>query len=107
MKGGWLALIPLAAIAVSVLISACTTNQEQPPMENKSGECSSDADCAKAGCSGQLCVPEGSASGTITTCEYKEEYDCRKLTSCGCAQGRCAWAATSEYELCMDSIKNK
>ncbi len=70
-------------------------------------ECAGDADCAAAGCSGQLCVKADGADNVITTCEYRAEYDCLKLTSCGCNEGRCAWEATEEYESCLEGIKNK
>ncbi len=108
MNDRLIALSSITVILIAILlISACTPEQEQPPQENKSGECSSDADCITNGCSGQLCVPESKASGIITTCEYKEEYRCLKLTNCGCVEGKCAWATTEEYESCITDIKNK
>lgn len=66
-------------------------------------ECSSDVDCFTAGCSAQLCVPE-SQKGTITTCEMRPEYECLKYTSCGCNEGKCGWAQTSNYTSCISQL---
>lgn len=104
----------LAAVVAAVLIAAgCQSGTETAgnaaPGDGSSAEaeCSADSDCAKAGCSGQLCVQASEAAGIITTCEYKEEYGCLKLTSCGCDEGRCAWAATDEYETCLEKTKRQ
>ncbi len=89
------------AIAAAFIIAGC-----QPTGNGgTAAECSTDADCAKAGCSGQLCVPAGKASDIITTCEYKEEYGCLKLTSCGCNEGRCEWEQTDDYASCLEDIQ--
>ncbi len=45
-------------------------------------------------------------SDIITTCEYKEEYGCLKLTSCGCNEGRCGWAANANYSECIEHISS-
>lgn len=71
-----------------------------------SAECNSDAECFKAGCSGQLCVPE-SGKGTITTCEWKEEYGCLALTGCGCVNGKCAWKENENYSACLLNLKTR
>jgi eight-cysteine-cluster-containing protein len=63
-------------------------------------ECTKDSDCAKAGCSGQLCVPL-SRENMTTTCEMRPEYSCLNLTSCGCVQGKCGWAQNSNYTGCV------
>lgn len=104
----------LVAVAAAVLIvagcqSGTDTASNATPDDGSSvkAECDNDSDCATAGCSGQLCVKADGAANIITTCEYKEEYGCLKLTSCGCNEGRCAWATTKEYESCTNGIKNK
>ena len=66
-------------------------------------ECDSDADCAAAGCSMQLCVPRSKVD-VITTCEWRSEYDCLRLTQCGCAAGRCAWQKSDAYRQCMENV---
>ncbi|MEK6837641.1 MAG: eight-cysteine-cluster domain-containing protein [Nanoarchaeota archaeon] len=104
-----------AFLIVAVLvIAACAPQQPLQPQENKSddktaaeAECGSDSDCGIGGCSGQVCATAEKASGLITTCEYREEYSCLKLTSCGCVQGRCAWKENAEYKACVEKIKAK
>jgi eight-cysteine-cluster-containing protein len=53
------------------------------------GECVSDADCQKAGCSGEVCVAVPQAAGMMTTCEIRPCY--AALDSCGCQEGLCRW----------------
>jgi eight-cysteine-cluster-containing protein len=65
-------------------------------------ECSSDADCAPTGCSGQVCA----AQPVTTTCEFREEYACFQdpaLTRCGCDGGRCGFDQTPELAACLDA----
>ncbi|WP_148883109.1 CGP-CTERM-anchored Cys-rich protein [Thermococcus aciditolerans] len=49
-------------------------------------ECTSDADCATGGCSGEVCAPKKEAREIVTPCVYKPWYDCLSLTSCGCVR---------------------
>src|SRR3989344_636877 len=60
-------------------------------------DCSIDADCAAGGCSGQICGKKDAVKDIITTCEFKEEYGCLKLTSCGCENKKCMWKENKEY----------
>lgn len=57
--------------------------------------------CVTGGCSGELCVPEGSDAGS--DCVYLDWYDCLKLSQCGTfgENGTCGWALTDEFEACM------
>ena len=64
--------------------------------------CSTDVDCATAGCSGQLCVNAQHGKDIVTTCEYRSAYDCLKLTSCGCSESVCQFAKTEEYQGCIE-----
>nr|MBI4156676.1 eight-cysteine-cluster domain-containing protein [Candidatus Woesearchaeota archaeon] len=80
-----------------VLITSCT-------LQNNQVECNSDSDCAPAGCSSQLCVQKEKASEIITTCEYKQEYECLKLTNCGCINNKCSWKENQEYKECIDNL---
>lgn len=68
----------------------------------RQAECSSDSECSTAGCSGQICTTKEKANDIITTCEYKAEYDCYKLTSCGCANGKCNWVVTQDFSKCLE-----
>ncbi len=68
--------------------------------------CTSDADCFRAGCSGELCVSE-EMRDVITTCEYRAEYACLKFTNCGCIDGVCGWALNKNYTKCLSEIKTR
>lgn len=82
--------------------------QETKPSPDPSpDECTSDSDCGIGGCSGQVCTAASEAAGLITTCEYREEYGCYKLTSCGCVNGRCAWRESAEFKGCVDAARSQ
>jgi eight-cysteine-cluster-containing protein len=53
------------------------------------GECVSDADCARAGCSSEVCVAAARKAEAVTTCEILPCFDV--LASCGCVDGQCSW----------------
>jgi len=53
------------------------------------GECSSDTDCARAGCSSEVCVAAVRKAEAITTCEILPCFEV--LASCGCVDGQCSW----------------
>lgn len=60
--------------------------------------------CKPAGCSSQLCVDESIADDTVTTCEYRMEYACTKLTVCERQlNGECGWTETSSYIQCLEN----
>lgn len=115
MKFNLFALATLV-VAAAIVVAGCKPQIEpkepqlppQPPRqpENITAECTSDSDCSVGGCSGQVCTTTGEAKGLITTCEYREEYGCLKLTSCGCAGGKCAWKETPELKSCLDAAKS-
>jgi len=55
------------------------------------GECKSDADCVRDGCSGEVCrsVHE---EAIFTPCVWKECFDTERYrVKCGCVNGRCQW----------------
>ncbi|MBI2549690.1 eight-cysteine-cluster domain-containing protein [Candidatus Woesearchaeota archaeon] len=114
MKVGFFFII-VAVLAAVVMFAGCKTQtdgkqpplQPQPPKENVTVECSSDSDCGVGGCSGQVCTAASEAAGVITTCEYRAEYDCLKLTSCGCVEGKCAWKETAGYMGCLDKLNSQ
>ncbi|MBI2137359.1 eight-cysteine-cluster domain-containing protein [Candidatus Woesearchaeota archaeon] len=93
-----------ALLLLAAIVTAACQTQPQPLQANDSAECLTDADCATAGCSGELCVKAEDADDTITTCEYKEEYACLKQTNCGCNEGKCGWKETTEYAKCIADI---
>lgn len=53
------------------------------------GECTTDADCARAGCSQEVCVTRAAAAEVMTTCEVLPCF--RVLDACGCHDGTCSW----------------
>ncbi len=63
--------------------------------------------CVAGGCSGQLCIEEGSNSG-ITTCEWREEYACYRNAECRRqSNGQCGWTQTSTLTQCIANAQNQ
>jgi eight-cysteine-cluster-containing protein len=59
--------------------------------EDKPGECQSDSDCQKSGCSSELCISTTQAAqGIMSTCEVRPCFEV--LSSCGCEAGVCSWS---------------
>jgi eight-cysteine-cluster-containing protein len=78
--------LPIADPAAAY--ARCQTRVEGP---SNAGECTTDDDCARVGCSSELCVSkETAASGLMTTCEVLPCFSV--LDSCGCVEGMCSWA---------------
>lgn len=75
-----------AIFAPRAIYAACRDRVELP---EAAGECTSDADCVRAGCGSELCVSAASAKDLVSTCELP---DCLSvLDTCGCNQGLCTW----------------
>jgi|TARA_Y100000310_G_scaffold345778_1_gene469727 eight-cysteine-cluster-containing protein len=87
-----------------ILVIGCTNIQDTPKIDNV--ECSMDSDCSIGGCSGQICGVKGEVENIITTCEYKEEYGCYKLTNCDCTNNKCNWVENNEFNSCLDEFSN-
>lgn len=68
-------------------------------------ECTTDLDCATGGCSGQICGLKEKVKDIITTCEWREEYGCLRLTNCRCINDKCQWEENSAYKNCIDNLK--
>jgi len=76
--------------------AAAKTNSEmyaecQARVEGKEAdaECTTDADCTKAGCSSEVCVTTAAAEGLTTACDIQPCFEV--LDTCGCNEGRCNW----------------
>lgn len=96
-------------LVILILVVGCTKQEviEEPEEEQPSeGECEIDANCATAGCSGQLCLPKEKAGDIRTTCEFRAEYECFELTSCSCNEGKCGWVENDEYSQCLNEKTN-
>ncbi|MAG15558.1 hypothetical protein CMO88_00700 [Candidatus Woesearchaeota archaeon] len=92
----------LVVLSLALVFAGCQTEDKV----NLEAECSTDADCAAAGCSGQVCTTAEEAPMIITTCEYREEYSCLEQTNCGCVEGQCSWAQTEDYLSCLENLKS-
>lgn len=56
------------------------------------------ANCAKGGCSGQVCAN----TAAISTCEWRDEYACYRTATCAAqADGHCAFTQTPELRMCI------
>jgi eight-cysteine-cluster-containing protein len=68
------------------------------------GKESPTGDCAVAGCSGTICTGSKEAADIVTTCEYRAEYACYRLTKCERqATGKCGWTETAAFTACLSS----
>ena len=52
------------------------------------GTCTTDTNCAPAGCSNHIC---SSDQQLITTCEFNPDFPSDTTHSCGCVNQKCAW----------------
>jgi len=75
----------------SALFEECRTRVEG---REKDGECQSDDDCSRAGCSSEVCVTTSLAAEVMTTCEVLPCF--AVLDTCGCVEGRCSWSLVAD-----------
>ena len=75
----------------SALYEECRTRVEG---REKDGECQSDDDCGRAGCSSEVCVTTSLAAEVMTTCEVLPCF--AVLDTCGCVEGRCSWSLAAD-----------
>lgn len=68
------------------LYAAC---QERVEGKTAPGECKVDGDCAKAGCSSEVCVATVNAADVITSCDVLPCF--AVLKACGCVDTQCKW----------------
>lgn len=62
-----------------------------------------DNGCIKGGCSGQLCVDEQAGESGISTCEWRDEYECYKYAVCERQKsGKCAFTPNTQFQQCLD-----
>lgn len=73
------------------LYAECEQRVENP---QAAGECTADADCAKAGCGSEVCTTMAAAAQVMTTCEDKLCF--KVLDTCGCHDGQCTWTLKDE-----------
>jgi len=73
------------------LYAMCQDRVEKPQAD---GECTTDEDCVRAGCSSEVCTTAASAAELTTTCEDKLCF--KALDTCGCVEGVCSWSLVDE-----------
>ena len=58
--------------------------------------------CISTGCSGEICA----AMPTVSTCLWKPEYACFKLTECTTSpDGECSWQKSEQFLKCLEEFK--
>lgn len=82
---------PVAGKTPADLYAECEARVEG---QQQAGECTTDADCSRAGCSQEVCVTSAAAADVMTTCEIKPCF--QVLDSCGCHDGVCSWTLKTE-----------
>jgi len=80
---------PAPAPDPQALYESCVDRVEPP---QQPGECESDADCQKTGCSSEMCVAT-SHGELMTTCEVEPCF--AVLQTCGCHDGQCTWSVAA------------
>ncbi|MEN9810173.1 MAG: hypothetical protein RLZZ488_1740 [Pseudomonadota bacterium] len=108
-------VLPIVVTTVFVAISACACKGPQqtqsPAVEPSSTQSAADAKqaftgagCARTGCSGHLCAPEGQS--VVSTCMWREEYACYKTARCEKqSDGNCGWTPSAELTSCLDTAR--
>ncbi len=92
-------LIFILMIAIIVILIVGNDQNSDPRIDNSAG-----IQCVQGGCSGQLCVENGT-NEIVTTCEWKDEYQCFNDALCEVQDdGKCGWTLTAEYEACLEFI---
>jgi eight-cysteine-cluster-containing protein len=80
---------PAAETAPPTAASLYAAGRARVEGEQSPGECAADTDCARAGCSQEVCVPATRVGAVITTCEILPVF--AVLDACGCHEGACTW----------------
>lgn len=91
---GWIVCAPdHQSQCVNGELKCVRTSASSAPQANAGG-------CKVAGCSGQLCVEEGSDG--ISTCEWRDQYACYRTATCQRqATGQCGWTQTQQLQSCL------
>ncbi len=85
--------LPVDQPTPQMLYDQCKDRLEGPQVE---GECSTDADCATAGCSQEVCLPAAKKGEIMTTCEILPCFGA--VEACGCHEGLCTWSLKDASE---------
>jgi eight-cysteine-cluster-containing protein len=91
---------PVASTSSSTPFISSTSTESPPLLEPISR-----AECKRVGCSRHICSDR---DDIITTCEYRDEYACLKLSRCERqSDGQCGWTQTKEYQQCIYDINTQ
>ena len=74
------------ALSPDQLYGACEARVEGT---STPGECHTDSDCSRAGCSQEVCVATREVAEVMSTCERLPCFN--TLDACGCHEGLCTW----------------
>lgn len=98
-----------SAMSEKSAMSAASSASSKAMMEGQqsSGTQTVQTGCKVAGCSGQLCV-DAAMGDMVTTCEYREEYDCYKTARCEKqSTGVCGWTVDPALDACIKKAQAK
>lgn len=97
-SGPWVPIdVEIACAPDSVMITNKDETCKRCTPERQNFQCSSDRDCFRTGCSGQIC----SSEAVITTCEWFPYYACYEDQYCVCENHRCTWDDDPALEQCI------
>jgi eight-cysteine-cluster-containing protein len=91
--------LPVDQPTPQMLYESCHDRLEGAEVD---GECSVDADCGRAGCSQEVCVPAAKKGDVMTTCEILPCFGA--VQNCGCHEGRCTWTLREQLEPTLPRI---
>jgi eight-cysteine-cluster-containing protein len=101
-----LPVAPVAPVAAAEtpaeLYASCKDRMENP---QAAGECKADADCAKAGCSMEVCTTAAQSKEINTICDSKPCF--KVVDACGCHDGMCTWTLKSEVPPAAPALGNR
>lgn len=82
---------PAGGATPQELYEKCHDRMENP---EEAGECKADADCATAGCQGEVCTTVPKSKEWNTACEQQPCF--QVADTCGCHDGKCTWTLKKE-----------
>lgn len=91
-----------------LFLTGCAVNFSLPKnnINNKPEYSAAVGGCVTAGCSGTLCVEKGRENDIMTTCEWRDEYDCYQFAECEKQTGgQCAWTKNEAFFSCYENKK--
>ncbi|NBW82951.1 hypothetical protein EBR21_14465 [bacterium] len=106
----------LIGVLLMMFLGACACNSnrqtQSPRVDASATKSTTDSTqgftgegCARTGCSGNLCAPEGQP--VVSTCVWKEEYACYKSARCEKqSDGKCSWTPSQSLSSCLDAAKS-